>query len=173
MALNTRLYRAFNAIEEGDYNKAQEILSWIITVARQDPDSHIYQALLFQRSGEEDLAWREIETAVWLYPPTNKALLTAAEIAEKQGKLNNAQKIREGVLGLILDPKYAKYSFSFYRQAYNVPTLNIDTSPFLLDVWLTNEIEEAFLDLMQAARNKGDYNLAQAVQELLDRQYSY
>ena len=136
-------------------------------------DAHIYQAVLYQRSGEEELAWREVEAATLLFPPTTKALLAAAQVAEDQGKLEQAQNIRQGVLGWIMVPKYAFSPYNFYRLAYNVPSLNKDTSPYLISAWLTPEMQNTLSHLMEDYLNQGDYVRAQTIQELLDKQLSY
>jgi tetratricopeptide (TPR) repeat protein len=173
MTLNWRLLQAYKALRAGDNARAQEIITHIMTDSPGKPDSHIYQAVLYQRSGEEQLAWREVEAATLLFPPTTNALLAAAQVAEDQGKLEQAQNIRQGVLGWIMNPKYAFYSYNFYRLAYNVPSLNKDSSPYLISAWLTPELENTLSHLMEDYLDQGDYVRAQTIQELLDKQLSH
>jgi len=171
--LNRRLLQAYKALQAGDNTSAQEIITRLMTAFPENPDSHIYQAVLYQRLGEEELAWREVEAAAWLFPQSTNALLAAAQVAEDQGKLEQAQNIRQGVLGWIMTPRYAFYSYNFYRLAYNVPSLNEDTSPYLISAWLTPELHNTLSHLMQDYLDQGDYVRAQTVQELLDKQLSY
>lgn len=128
--------------------------------------------MIYQEQGNPEDAWKEIETANFLSPPSTNALLSINRVAEEQGKMEQVYSTEQELLNRI-NIKYPHYSDDFYRLAYKMPFISTDISPYLIDASLTPEMQLVYEQMADVYERQGRHEQAQVIKEWFDKQLAY
>jgi O-antigen ligase/tetratricopeptide (TPR) repeat protein len=160
------LWEGWQALQANDFVIAEEKLQLARTANPQSPLSYALLGLIHQKNGEIGMAWREVQTALFLDSGSARVFLTAAEIARDQGDEAQALEYISQAFTVLRNPMFSR---RYYLVAYHSPNLSTDLSPYLLKIGLLPDIREPFLYLAESLRVEGNISASREIIQWVER----
>ena len=130
------------------------------------------RALVCQRTGRPDEAWRNAQIALFIDGSSPTVLHVTAQVALSQGRHAEAMRYLAQAFDHFQQARLSRFDWIYYDAMYHRPRLPTDLSPLLQRADLTSEMVDEFVLLAQYLHDNGEPERALLVRKWIDRQTS-
>lgn len=150
------------ALKSGDLEAAVQAFERAIQTEPRASPSYALLGLAHQQAGNDEQAWKDIQTAIFVDASSARVFFAAAQVAYSQGKEEQAIEYLSTAYNLMT---YSQTSWRYYFAAYNQIDPPSDVSPYFVRTGLPPDLQEQLLQWVAYLEREGDFEKAQEVRQ--------
>jgi tetratricopeptide (TPR) repeat protein len=162
-------WSGWTALKSGDLEAAEQAFESAIQAEPRDASAYALLGLARQRAGQDEQAWKDIQTAIFVSESSAGVYFTAAQVAYSQGKEEQAVEYLSKAFDLLTQ---SQASQRFYFAAYNQVSPPNDVSPYTVRTGLPIEQHELLMKWVAHLQEAGESDKAREVLQWIERNAS-
>ena len=162
-------WSGWSALKSGEVETAVQAFERAIQADPRDPLPYALLGLAHQQAGENEQAWKDIRTAIFISSPSARVYFAAAQVAYSQGKEGQAAEYLSTAYDLLTHPQTSQ---RYYLAAYHQVNPPSDTSPYTVRTGLPPELRALLLKWVERLQGQGQADKAHEVLLWMERNSS-